>query len=169
MRKKEERSKPSQTNNKAKHHELPSVLAHLGALAALAVLFHRIRTISAAYYFRPPLSTSGSALVHLSKRLWVRVTQVELNFLLCTYCTLYNGRSIECCIMYVQYMCILPVGSVSLFRKDKCNVAVVSGPKGIIHTLQVHSYMYYHFVLSLRLAILWLVEQNYASCIHAGV
>ena len=61
----------------------------------------------------------------------------------CTYCTLYDGWSIECCIMYVQYMCILPV---SVFRKD--NVAVVSGPKGIIHTLQVHSYMYYHYVIT---------------------
>ena len=29
----------------------------------LAVLFHRIRTTSAAYHFRLPLSTSGSALV----------------------------------------------------------------------------------------------------------
>ena len=37
------------------------ILARLGAL--LAVLFHRIRTTSAAYHFRLPLSTSGSALV----------------------------------------------------------------------------------------------------------
>ena len=68
-----------------------------------------------------------------------------------TYYTLYDGWSIECCIMYmyVQYMCILPVGSVSVFRKDIRNVAVVSGPKGIIHALQVYSYMYYHYVLSL--------------------
>ena len=61
--KEEERSKPSQTNNRAKHHstpeavtfhkknELPSVLARLGALA---VLFHRIRTTSATYHFRLP-------------------------------------------------------------------------------------------------------------------
>ena len=64
-----------------------SVLACLGAL--LAVLFHRIRTTSAAYHFRLPLSTSGSALVHVSKRLWVRVPQVELNFLLSSFFPFY--------------------------------------------------------------------------------
>ena len=50
--------------------------------SAASSVFHRIRTTSAAYHFRLPLSTSGSALVHVSKRLWVRVPQMELNFLL---------------------------------------------------------------------------------------
>ena len=47
------------------------------------------QTTSAAYHFRFPLSTSGSALVHVSKRLWVRVPQVELNFLLSFLSTCY--------------------------------------------------------------------------------
>ena len=55
----------------------------LSTSTLLAVLFHRIRTTSAVYHFRLPLSTSGSAHVHVSKRLWVRVSQ-ELNFLLST-------------------------------------------------------------------------------------
>ena len=139
MRRKKERSKQGQTNKQGKatqhtqgshfsqeklaasggtrtHDTLysrqnQSVLARLGAL--LAVLFHRIRTTSAAYHFRLPLSTSGSALVHVSKRLWVRVPQVELNFLLSFLSTCYLSStyfylsSTPFCVPVFNQLCLV--------------------------------------------------------------
>ena len=119
------------------------------------MLFHRIRTTSAVYHFRLPLSTSGSAHVHVSKRLWVLVPQVELNFLLSFLSTCYLSStsfylySTPFCVpVFIQLCLAWNRERVALQLRDNQRLSTSTLLAVLFHRIRTTSEVY-HFRLPL--------------------
>ena len=65
------------------------------------VLFHSVTATSTVYHFRPHFSKSSWTLAHQSTRLWVRVQQAELNFLLSFLFPCHFPSTFFCVLIFI--------------------------------------------------------------------